>query len=152
MSNFYVISSGSVLPIEEVTLADGTTTKRAIDSTIGQGTASTSEMSFGTTPNSIYEENIEFTPSTRATLDTLISSVNSTDSIDFIFVKLVNDEEISIQLKSGGKVYLHQAGDFFVAKLSDSQGIENTLANQISFGGPGTSTAKVSIFLHRNYY
>lgn len=151
MSKFYLRYGVSVIPIEETTLSDGSTTVKNIDSNIGKAYGAEDEVQYSTSTGHIISGEFNVTSNVAASIDSFITALNNTDNVDWLFLKLKSGVEVEVGVGSG-HINLHEPGFAFNICLTDSQGVNTTQASNITLATVVTGTATIEYLIIKNAY
>lgn len=148
MATFKVMAKTNIFPLEITTLSNGTSTVKTIDSNVGKDFSSTVELSSGTTESLIYQEGISL--SSTNTLDNLVTALNSSTNVRWVYIKMSSDGEIKMTWSSGGNIGLWEKDDWAAFTLGDKLGEVIVNASQITLEPKsGTPTFDIVVMTNR---
>lgn len=151
-TDFRLIYSGSVTPIEAVTLSDAVDVSRVINSNVDKVLASTIEKSFGSAATEIRYKS-SYTTTTSGVALSHSTILNASVSVGFLFIKITGagssgtpDCSIAIDGGTNYSIKLSGIGDFCMIPLDDNiYGVPTTEVLLISSGA--TTVADVEIII-----
>lgn len=144
MANYKLIARANLIPIEEAVLADGTDKVTVLDSNIDRDFGADVELTLGTAEVIVHQEDVSLVDTD--TLDNLITGLNATDDVKWIFVKLKGGGELSITWGTMTGIGLWNEEDWSFFTLGDSQGINYETAGGITFSAvSGTPTFDIVV-------